>query len=74
MITFTVTTPIRAPIESCFDFARDIGFHVRSLAHTGERAEVATTFCGPQSNGAPSKLQRLEPPATDCRGDESGEE
>lgn len=33
-----VTTDILAPIDECFDLARDIGFHVRSLAHTNERA------------------------------------
>lgn len=34
----TVTTDIHAPTGRCFDLARDIGFHVRSLAHTNERA------------------------------------
>lgn len=43
MQSFTVTTPIRAPIERCFDLSRDIGFHVRSLAHTGERAVAGRT-------------------------------
>lgn len=37
MQSFTVTTLIRAPIERCFDLARDIGFHQCSFAHTGER-------------------------------------
>ena len=37
MPTFTVTTPIRAPLELCFDLARDLELHVRSFAHTGER-------------------------------------
>jgi ligand-binding SRPBCC domain-containing protein len=38
MPTLVITTEIAAPIESCFDLARDIGFHVRSLQHTNERA------------------------------------
>jgi len=29
---------INAPIERCFDLARDIDFHQRSLTDTGERA------------------------------------
>ncbi|HEY8598503.1 MAG TPA: SRPBCC family protein [Thermomicrobiales bacterium] len=33
-----IATVINAPIERCFDLARDIGFHQRSLVHTGERA------------------------------------
>ena len=32
----TVTTTIDAPIERVFDLARDMDFHQRSLAHTGE--------------------------------------
>ena len=39
----TITTDIRAEIESCFDLARDIGFHVRSLEHTNERAIAGRT-------------------------------
>jgi ligand-binding SRPBCC domain-containing protein len=31
-------TVIAAPVERCFDLARDLDFHLRSLAHTGERA------------------------------------
>jgi ligand-binding SRPBCC domain-containing protein len=31
-------TRIAAPIELVFDLARDIGFHERSMARTGERA------------------------------------
>jgi ligand-binding SRPBCC domain-containing protein len=38
METVTVETWIRAPLEPCFDAARDIDLHVRSLAHTGETA------------------------------------
>lgn len=37
------TTDIHAPIGSCFDLARDIGFHVRSLEHTNERAIAGRT-------------------------------
>jgi len=29
---------INAPTERCFDLARDIAFHQRSVAHTAERA------------------------------------
>ena len=36
-------TDIRAPIEACFDLARDISFHVRSLEHTNERAIAGRT-------------------------------
>jgi len=39
----TVTTDIHAPIESCFDLARDIGFHQHSLEHTHERAIAGRT-------------------------------
>jgi ligand-binding SRPBCC domain-containing protein len=31
-------TRINAPIERVFDLARDIDLHLRSMAHTGERA------------------------------------
>jgi ligand-binding SRPBCC domain-containing protein len=31
-------TVIRAPVARVFDLARDIDFHMRSMAHTGERA------------------------------------
>ena len=37
MTTFEITTPVAAPPEVCFDLARDVAFHARSLAHTGER-------------------------------------
>lgn len=43
MPTIAITTDIDTPIESCFDLARDIGFHVRSLAHTNERAIAGRT-------------------------------
>lgn len=38
-----LTTLINAPIERCFDLARDIDFHQRSVAHTDERAISGTT-------------------------------
>jgi ligand-binding SRPBCC domain-containing protein len=40
---FRIITEIAAPIELCFDLARDIDFHTRSLAHTGERAVAGRT-------------------------------
>jgi ligand-binding SRPBCC domain-containing protein len=38
MAVLQIVTPIAGPIERCFDLARDIDFHTRSLAGTGERA------------------------------------
>ena len=35
-----VRTQIDARPEVCFDLARDVDFHARSLAHTGERVTV----------------------------------
>lgn len=43
MPTIEVHTDIHAPIERCYDLSRDIGFHVRSLEHTGERAIAGRT-------------------------------
>lgn len=43
MATFRIVTTIAAPIELCFDLARDIDFHTRSLGHTGERAVAGRT-------------------------------
>lgn len=37
MPNFSIVTDIAAPPRVCFDLARDMGFHVTSLAHTGER-------------------------------------
>ena len=37
-VTIKLTTDIDAPIEEVFDLARDLDFHARSMAHTGERA------------------------------------
>jgi len=34
---------MHAPIERCFDAARDLDLHVRSLAHTNERAVAGRT-------------------------------
>ena len=38
MQKLTIETWIDAPVERCFDAARDLDLHVRSFAHTGERA------------------------------------
>ena len=38
MQTITVHTLVAAPIEVCFDAARDLDLHVQSMAHTNERA------------------------------------
>lgn len=43
MARIRIVTSIAAPIERCFDLARDIDFHVRSLAGTGERAVAGRT-------------------------------
>jgi ligand-binding SRPBCC domain-containing protein len=41
--TIRVETLIRAPLEVCFDAARDLDLHVKSMAHTGERAVAGRT-------------------------------
>jgi ligand-binding SRPBCC domain-containing protein len=38
MQSFTIDTWIDAPIERCFDAARDLDLHVTSMRHTNERA------------------------------------
>ncbi|HUP60495.1 MAG TPA: SRPBCC family protein [Thermoanaerobaculia bacterium] len=38
MQTIRIETWIAAPIERCFDAARDLDLHVQSVAHTNERA------------------------------------
>lgn len=38
MATFRVVTTITAPVEVCFDLARDIDFHTTTMAGSGERA------------------------------------
>ena len=43
MAGFRIVTKIAAPIELCFNLARDIDFHTRSLAHTEERAVAGRT-------------------------------
>ena len=43
MAAFRIETMIDAPIEVCFDLARDIDFHTRSLEGTGERAVAGCT-------------------------------
>lgn len=44
MATVRIETEIAAPAERCFDAARDIDLHVRSVGHTGERAVGGRTF------------------------------
>lgn len=43
MPKIVLTTTINAPIQRCFDIARDIDIHVASTAHTGERAIAGRT-------------------------------
>ena len=43
MAALRIVTVILAPVEVCFDLARDIDFHVRSLESTGERAVAGRT-------------------------------
>lgn len=43
MAAVRVVTTIAAPVGVCFDLARDIDFHTRSLAGTGERAVAGRT-------------------------------
>src|SRR5687768_5999400 len=38
-----IQTRIRAPIERCFDLARDVDAHLGSLAHARERAVAGVT-------------------------------
>lgn len=38
MQTIRVETWVGASVERCFDAARDLDLHVKSMAHTGERA------------------------------------
>jgi ligand-binding SRPBCC domain-containing protein len=54
MAIVRVETTIAAPIGRCFDLARDIDFHVRSLAATGERAIAGrvTGLIGPEESVA----------------------
>jgi ligand-binding SRPBCC domain-containing protein len=41
--TIRLETWINAPIEKCFDAARDLDLHMRSVAHTAERAVAGKT-------------------------------
>lgn len=43
MAKFRIVTKIAAPIGVCFNLARDIDFHTRSLGGTGERAVAGRT-------------------------------
>jgi ligand-binding SRPBCC domain-containing protein len=43
MAVIRIVTTIAAPIDRCFDLARDLDFHTRSLAGTGERAVAGRT-------------------------------
>jgi ligand-binding SRPBCC domain-containing protein len=43
MIRIGLTTQIAAPIERCFDLARNIDLHMASTNHTGERAIAGVT-------------------------------
>jgi ligand-binding SRPBCC domain-containing protein len=38
-----IETVVNAPIERCFDLARDIDLHLRSMVQTGETAVAGTT-------------------------------
>jgi ligand-binding SRPBCC domain-containing protein len=41
--TIELTTTINAPVQRCFDIARDIDVHVASTKHTGEQAIAGRT-------------------------------
>jgi ligand-binding SRPBCC domain-containing protein len=41
--TIRIETKIQAPIELCFDLARDIDLHVQSMRASGERAVAGVT-------------------------------
>ena len=43
MAAFRIVTVIAAPIGVCFDLARDIDFHTRSMEATGEKAVAGRT-------------------------------
>jgi ligand-binding SRPBCC domain-containing protein len=43
MAAFRIVTCIKAPIDLCFDLARDIDFHAESLRDTGERSVAGRT-------------------------------
>jgi hypothetical protein len=39
-----IETRIQAPVEKCFDLARDVDLHVASTARTRERAVAGVTY------------------------------
>jgi ligand-binding SRPBCC domain-containing protein len=41
--TITIETLISAPLQKCFDAARDLDLHVKSMGHTGETAVAGRT-------------------------------
>ncbi len=43
MATVVIETRIAAPIELCFDLARDVNVHLRTSARTGERVVAGKT-------------------------------
>ncbi len=43
MTTVVIETRIAAPIDLCFDLARDVDAHLRTSARTGERAVAGKT-------------------------------
>jgi ligand-binding SRPBCC domain-containing protein len=43
MVTVVTETLVQAAPERCFDLARDLDLHMKSLAHTGERAVAGRT-------------------------------
>lgn len=43
MPTIHLETFIKAPVELCFDLARDVEVHIASTSSTGERAVAGTT-------------------------------
>ena len=43
MPTIVIETRLQAPIDRCFDLARDVDAHVRTTADTGERAVAGKT-------------------------------
>jgi ligand-binding SRPBCC domain-containing protein len=43
LVTITIQTRIDAALQDCFDAARDLDLHMRSVAHTGEVAVAGRT-------------------------------
>jgi len=44
MPTIIIETQINAPVEQCFDLARDIGLHCQTTSKTKEKAIAGVTF------------------------------